>query len=74
VSDSTWPWRSRWISAEGPGVVPTLAAALKPSQIPEQAVFLLGQGAHQLVGLADPHGAWLQWLDQHLPTSSDQPL
>jgi len=25
-------------------------------------VFLLGLGPQQLVGLADPHGAWLQWL------------
>jgi hypothetical protein len=59
-----------WISAEGPGVVPTLAAALEPVQAPERAVFLLGQGPQRLVGLADPHGAWLQWLDRDRPTSS----
>ena len=29
----------------------------------EQAVFLLGQGSDRLVGLVDPHGGWLQWLD-----------
>jgi hypothetical protein len=59
-----------WISAEGPGVVPALAAGLAPGQAPERAVFLLGQGPRRLVGLADPHGAWLQWLDRELPISS----
>ena len=59
-----------WISAEGPGVVPALAAGLKPGQSPERAEFLLGQGPQRLVGLADPHGAWLQWLDRDLPISS----
>ena len=59
-----------WISAEGPGVVPALAAALEPGQAPEQAVFLLGQGPQRLVGLADPHGTWLQWLDRHPASSS----
>jgi hypothetical protein len=63
-----------WISAEGPGVVPALAATPEPGQAAEQAVFLLGQGPHRLVGLADPHGAWLQWLDrdpaQQLPPCS----
>jgi hypothetical protein len=59
-----------WISAEGPGVVPALAAGLEPGQTSEQAVFLLGQGPQQLVGLADPHGAWLQWLDRDPATSS----
>jgi hypothetical protein len=62
-----------WISAEGPGVVPALASALEPGQAPERAVFLLGQGPHRLVGLADPHGAWLQWLDHDLPVSSNSP-
>ena len=59
-----------WISAEGPGVVPVLAAALEPGQAAERAVFLLGQGPHRLVGLADPHGAWLQWLDRDPASSS----
>jgi hypothetical protein len=59
-----------WISAEGPGVVPALAAALEPGQAPERAVFLLGQGPQRLVGLADPHGAWLQWLDRDPAISS----
>ena len=53
-----------WISAEGPGVVPALAAGPGPGQAPERAVFLLGRGPRRLVGLADPHGAWLQWLDR----------
>jgi hypothetical protein len=59
-----------WISAEGPGVVPALAAGLEPGQAPERAVFLLGQGPQRLVGLADPHGAWLQWLDRDSAISS----
>jgi hypothetical protein len=53
-----------WISAEGPGVLPTLAPALERVQVPDETVFLLGQGADRLVGLADPHGVWLQWLDR----------
>jgi hypothetical protein len=52
-----------WISAEGPGVIPALEAQLDRARAPARAVFLLGQGPQQLVGLADPHGAWLQWLD-----------
>jgi hypothetical protein len=59
-----------WISAEGLGVVPALAAGLESGQAPERAVFLLGQGPQRLVGLADPHGAWLQWLDRDSPISS----
>jgi hypothetical protein len=56
-----------WISAEGPGVVPGLEAKLGRSGAPDGAVFLLGQGPDRLVGLADPHGTWLQWLDRNLP-------
>jgi hypothetical protein len=52
-----------WISAEGLGVVPALPAGLAPGEASDRAVFLLGQGPRRLVGLADPHGAWLQWLD-----------
>jgi hypothetical protein len=52
-----------WISAEGPGVVPPLEAHLDRARVPNGAVFLVGQGTQRLVGLADPHGAWLQWLD-----------
>jgi hypothetical protein len=59
-----------WISAEGPGVVPALAAGLEPGQAQQRAVFLLGQGPQRLVGLAEPHGAWLQWLDLDLPRNS----
>jgi hypothetical protein len=59
-----------WISAEGPGVVPALATRLEPGQAAERAVFLLGQGLQRLVGLADPHGAWLQWLDRDSAISS----
>ena len=52
-----------WISAEGPGVIPPLETPLDRSRAPAGAVFLLGQGPQRLVGLADPHGAWLQWID-----------
>jgi hypothetical protein len=52
-----------WISAEGPGVIPPLETRLDRSRVPSGAVFLLGQGLDRLVGLADPHGAWLQWID-----------
>jgi hypothetical protein len=55
-----------WISAEGPGVVPGLDAWLGRAPVADGAVFLLGQGPDQLVGLADPHGAWLQWLNPRL--------
>jgi hypothetical protein len=51
-----------WLSAEGPGVVPGLEAGLDQARMPDRAVFLLGQGPDRLVALADPHGAWLQWL------------
>jgi hypothetical protein len=51
-----------WISAEGPGVIPPLQARLDRSPAPDRAVFLLGQGTQRLVGLGDPHGAWLRWL------------
>ena len=57
-----------WVSVEGPGVVPALAAGLGPGPAPDRVVFLLGQGTQRLVVLADPHGAWLQWLDRDLPT------
>jgi hypothetical protein len=58
-----------WVSVEGPGVVPTLTAGLGPGPVPDRAVFLIGQGTQRLVALADPHGAWLHWLDRDLPTT-----
>ena len=51
-----------WLSAEGPGVVPALAARLGRAPTPDPAAFLVGTGPDQLLALADPHGAWLQWL------------
>jgi hypothetical protein len=51
-----------WLSVEGPGGVPGLERGLARPP-PDPAVFLVGQGPDRLVGLADPHGAWLQWLD-----------
>jgi hypothetical protein len=53
---------AEWISAEGPGVVASLDPP--PGLLPDsdEAVFLLAQGGRP-VGLADPHGAWLRWLD-----------
>jgi hypothetical protein len=52
-----------WIWAEGPGVVLQPPERLPPTSEPDAAAFLLGQGPDRLVGLADPHGAWLQWLN-----------
>jgi hypothetical protein len=51
-----------WLSAEGPGAIPDLDARLDPAAAAGQALFLLGQGPDRLVGLGDPHGAWLRWL------------
>jgi hypothetical protein len=56
-----------WIWAEGPGVVASLESSLGPLRPPDEAVFLLGQGPDRLIGLADPHGAWLHWLGPDLP-------
>jgi hypothetical protein len=64
--------RAVWISAEGPGVVPGLDARLGRAPVSGGAVFLLGQGPDQLVGLADPHGAWLQWLNPRLDRRPDR--
>lgn len=52
-----------WIWAEGPGVVSGLDAQPDRFRTADQAVLMLGQGPDRLVGQADPHGAWLQWLD-----------
>jgi hypothetical protein len=52
-----------WIWVEGPGVVMQPPEPLHSIRQPDQAVFLLGQGSQRLVGLADPHGDWLQWLN-----------
>ena len=52
-----------WLSAEGSGVVPALAARLGRAPTPDPAVFLIGKGPSRLLALADPHGAWLRWLD-----------
>jgi hypothetical protein len=52
-----------WLSAEGPGVVPALEARLGRAPMPGRSVFLVGRGPDRLLGLADPHGAWLRWLD-----------
>jgi len=52
-----------WLSAEGSGVVPALAARLGRAPTPDPAVFLVGRGPSRLLALADPHGAWLRWLD-----------
>jgi hypothetical protein len=52
-----------WIWAEGLGVVRQPPERLPHVPEPDQAAFLLGEGPRRLVGLADPHGAWLQWLD-----------
>ncbi len=52
-----------WIWAEGPGVVMQPPERPRCVPRPDQAVFFLGQGPRSLLGLADPHGGWLQWLN-----------
>jgi hypothetical protein len=52
-----------WIWAEGPGVVLQPPERLHRIPEPDQARFLFGEGPRRLVGLADPHGSWLQWLN-----------
>jgi hypothetical protein len=59
-----------WIWAEGPGVVLRAPERLHRTRELDQGAFLVGQGPRLLVGLADPHGAWLQWLD---PRSDRRP-
>lgn len=51
-----------WLSAEGSEVVPALTARLGRAPTPDPAAFLVGRGPDRLLALADPHGAWLQWL------------
>jgi len=50
-----------WISNEAPGVVGSLNASNTPA-VAESDYFIVGQGADQAVALADPHGAWIEWL------------
>ena len=52
-----------WLSAEGPGTIPGLQPELGPPQAPDWTVFQLAMGRERLLALADPHGAWLRWLD-----------
>jgi hypothetical protein len=61
-----------WISAEGAGVIEPLQAQLGPARAPTGAAFLLGEGTGRLIGLADPHGAWLRWLDRPSPTAGSR--
>jgi hypothetical protein len=51
-----------WIWAEGPGVVLPPPERLHAIPEPDHARFLLGEGPRRLIGLAEPHGGWLQWL------------
>jgi hypothetical protein len=51
-----------WLSAEGSGAIPDLQPELGPPQAPDWTVFQLAMGRERLLGLADPHGAWLRWL------------
>jgi hypothetical protein len=51
-----------WVSNEAPGVVPGLDAALL-REAERRGAFILAEGNRGL-GLADPHGAWLELIDE----------
>lgn len=54
--------RARWLSNEGPGVVPTLDARLAPpADRGAAAYFVVGVDGIDVAGLSDPHGRWLMW-------------
>lgn len=53
-----------WLSNEGPGVVPGLAAPLvRPANASGKSLFVLGVGGRDVAATSDPHGAWLHWLE-----------
>jgi hypothetical protein len=45
-----------WLSNEGSGVLPGLAADPGPSS------FLLVRDGEEVLARTDPHGTWLEWL------------
>ena len=51
-----------WISNEAPGVVADLVAVKPP---PTSNAFVLGLNGSDVLAYADPHGSWLDWIDQH---------
>jgi len=51
-----------WVSNEAPGVVPRLEdPVLRDAE--RRGAFVLGQDG-RILGLADPHGDWLEWMDK----------
>jgi hypothetical protein len=48
-----------WLSNEAPGVIEPLAKGL--ADTPDEPFFVLGQEGHEVLGLAGPHGEWLDW-------------
>jgi hypothetical protein len=52
---------ARWISSEGPGIVPSALAGVGDAQPPEKDEFLLALDGHPLAWVG-PHGQRLDWL------------
>jgi hypothetical protein len=53
---------TRWLSNEGPGVMPTLDTSLPPpADRGAAAYFVLGVDGTDVAALSDPHGQWLKW-------------
>ena len=51
-----------WISNEAPGVVPRLEGA-PLGEAERRGAFVLAEGS-RVLGLADPHGTWLELIDE----------
>jgi len=51
-----------WISNEAPGVVDDLRSVQPP---PTSSAFVLGLNGSIALAYTDPHGSWLDWIDQH---------
>ena len=48
-----------WLSNEALGVIEPLANAL--DETPDEPFFVVGQGGHEVLAFAGPHGEWLDW-------------
>jgi hypothetical protein len=48
-----------WLSNEAPGVIEPLVKAV--AETPDEPFFVIGQGGHEVLGFAGPHGEWIDW-------------